>query len=344
MSGILSDNTLLLWLQDESNNDFKVQESMAGIYSYFTQGADDPLDSIKGDDRHHCFLTFQKNKAGISNGTIVHHLAKAPSRMGVTTIYDGKWYMTAGQPICGQQIIPEVPADLFREVGPVQCYTPDRIQRELGNTLDATQLEYVVEDANLPDLVAVSTQRAMWIPNSYAALCLEDNPSLVDVWNRVYGALLQNGHALVCAPLIQFMQYQLMGTGAANVALYNETELPQPRVTADFLRHRSNLLGHLKDSGMHSTSRSSNATAASGGPTGGPFRMSTTQFQAIVEAMRGGQTSPAPSASSTAGTTVTVEKWWSINLPTLLKLSQVDDIDLLPPVWATLAKGPRKEE
>ena len=206
MSGILPDNAL--WLQDKSNNKFKDHDSLAGIYSYFIQGAANLLESIKGDDRHHCFLTFQKDESGASIGTIIHHLAKAPSRMGVNTIYDGNWYMTAGQPIRGQQIIFEVPADLFGKVGGAQCYNPDRIQRELGNTPDVTQLEYVVEDGNLPDLVAITTRRSMWIPNAYAALCLEDSLSPADIWNRVYGMLLQNGHTVVCVPLVQFLQYQ----------------------------------------------------------------------------------------------------------------------------------------
>ena len=342
MSGILPDNALLHWLQDESNDEFPDKDDLAGIYSHFAQGAANPLDAIKGDDRYHCFLTFQKNEAGMSNSTIMHHLAKAPSRIGVTTIYDGKWYMTAGQPIRGQQILAEVPADFFGEVGPVQCYTPDRIQRELGNTPDVTQLEYVVDDANLPDLVAIGTRRAMWIPNSYAALCLEDSLTPVDIWNRVYGAILHNGHGQVCAPLIQFMQYQLLGTGADNSALFTETDLPQPRVTADFLRHRSSLLGHLKDSGMPDMN---NTGGGGGGATGGgPFGMSPAQFQEFVNAMRGGHTAPAPSVNGATGPAGTVEKRWSINLPTLLKLAQVDDIELLPPVWAALAKGPRKEE
>ena len=255
MSGILPDNALLLWLQDESNNEFPDQDALAGIYSYFSQGATNPLDSIKGDDRHHCFLTFSKNEAGDSVGTVVHHLAKALSRMGITTAYDGRWYMTAGQPIRGQQIIFEVPDDLFGEVAPVQCYTPDRIQRELGNTPDATQLEFTVNDANLPDLVAVGMRRSMWIPNSYAALCLlDDDLSPAEIWNRVYGMLLQNGHTAVCSPLVQFMQYQLLGSADTNAALFSDTSLVQPRVAADFLRHRSSLLAHLNTSADATTS------------------------------------------------------------------------------------------
>ena len=343
MSGILPDNALLHWLQDESNNEFPDQDAIAGMYSFFAPGATDPLASIKGDDRHHCFLIFQKGDSGTSVGTIVHHIAQAPSRMGITTAYDGKWYLTAGQPIRGQQIIFEVPGDLFGAVGPAQCFTPDRIQRELGNTPDATQIEYVIGDANLPDLTPITTRRGMWIPNEYAALCLEDNLTPVDIWNRVYGLLLQNGHSVICSPLVQFLQYHLMGAIATNAAIFNDTSLSQPRVTADFLRHRSALLGHLATGGTSTGNNPSNP--GSGGSTAnGPFGMSPAQFQAFIAAMRGGHAGPAPGVANTGNSVGTVDKRWNINLATLLKLTQVSDVNLLPPVWAAIAKGPRKEE
>ena len=341
MSGILPDNALLHWLQDDTNDEFQDQDALASMYSYFTAGSADPLNSIKGDDRHHCFLTFQKGESGDSVGIIVHHIAQAPSRMGITTIYDGKWYLTSGQPVGGQQIIYEVPADLFGEVGPAQCFVPDRIQRELGNTPDATLLTYTANDANLPDLTPITTRRGMWIPNSYAALCLEDNLTPVDIWNRVYGLMLSNGHTVICSPLVEFMQYHLMGAIATNLGIFDDTSLLQPRVNADFLRHRSTLLGHLAPGGNNNKTTQA---GVGGNPTGGPFGMTAAQSQAFVAAMRGGHTGPAPAATSTGNATGTIDKRWSINLPTLLKLTQVSDINMLPPVWGAIAKGPRKEE
>lgn len=89
-------------------------------------------------------------------------------------------------------------------------------------------------------------------------------------------------------------------------------------------------------------------SSSSGGNTasaGGPFGMNPQQFQEFVAAMRSGHTALAPSASGGPNATAgTVNKRWRINLPTLLKLTQVLDINSLPPVWSALAKGPRKEE
>ena len=59
MSGTLPDNALQLWLQDESNDKFRSTEDLDGMYSYFVEGATEPIESIKEDDRHHCFIIFQ---------------------------------------------------------------------------------------------------------------------------------------------------------------------------------------------------------------------------------------------------------------------------------------------
>ena len=178
----------------------------------------------------------------------------------------------------------------------------------------------------------------MWIPNKHAALCLEDGLSPVAVWNRVYPALLQDGLTAVCSPLVQYLQYQLLGTATANDALYTNRDLLQPQVTSEFLRHRASLLSHL------STSTSGGMGGVnSGGQASGAFGMDAAQFQAFIAALCTGHTTPAPAAETTS-TTNTVDKRWSINLSSLLKLTQVSDAVHLPPIWSALAKGPRKEE
>ena len=341
MSGTLPDNALQLWLQDEANDEFRSPEALQGMYTYFLEGATDPIESIKEDDRHHCFIIFQQNDAGSSVCSILHHLARAPTRMGHPTLYDGNWFLTGDQIIGGNQITYALPDTLFTEQDPAQCYTPDRIQREVGNDPTLSKLPIVVDEANLTDLVQITTRRGMWIPNPYAALCLEEGLSPVEVWNRVYGLILRNGHSTICEPLVKFLQYQVMGAVETNTAIFNHEDLLQPRVTADFVRHRTSVLSHLSSTGDNG----SGVSSGGGNPsTGGPFGMDPQQFQAFVEAMRGGHTAPAPASGTSTTSGSTVDKRWSVNLPTLLKFTQVTDIGLLPPVWSAIAKGPRKEE
>ena len=76
MSGTLPDNALQL--QDESNDEFRSTEELEGMYTYFLEGATDPIANIKEDDRHHCFIIFQQNDAGDSVCSMLHHLARAP--------------------------------------------------------------------------------------------------------------------------------------------------------------------------------------------------------------------------------------------------------------------------
>ena len=112
MSGTLPDNALLTWLQDDTNNDYHSVEDLATMYSYFNEDVDDPIDRIKGDDRRHCFIIFEKNEHGNAECVILHRLAQHPSRMGTTTMYDGNWYFTGNQPVGGTQITYALPASL----------------------------------------------------------------------------------------------------------------------------------------------------------------------------------------------------------------------------------------
>ena len=257
--------------------------------------------------------------------------------MGANTPYDGNWYMTGDQPIDSSQITYSLPGSLLTPQAEVQVFTPEKIQIELMADSEVTQLDMTPTEANLEDLDMVSTRRAMWIPNLYASLCQEDGLLPVDVWNRVYGNILQNRHAAVCAPLVQFLQYHLLGSHPSNTAIFTAQELVQPRVTSEFLRHRSSVLSHL----MPPPSTGTNASGASGGINASPMGMTPTQFQDFLNAMRQGHTAPAPAAMTTGtANSGKVEKCWNINLATLLKYNLVGDVKQLPPVWAAIAKGP----
>ena len=58
MPGTLPPVNAMQPLQDESNDEFKSMDDLAGMYSYFAEGAADPINSTKEDDRHHCFIIF----------------------------------------------------------------------------------------------------------------------------------------------------------------------------------------------------------------------------------------------------------------------------------------------
>ena len=220
MSGPLPDNALLAWLQDESNDEFRSTEALATMYNFFATGAENPLERLQEDDRHHSFLIFIEDDQKEVVGLILHHLAQFPSHLRATaTAYDGCWFLTADQPVGGSHITYLLPTNLLDEVDGAQCYKPAHIQRELAHQLDVSQLVVEVSDANLEDLEMIITRRGMWIPNQYAKLCLGGlNPA--EIWTRVYGSMLQNGHTEAWKPLVEFLQYQVQGTGEFNMALF----------------------------------------------------------------------------------------------------------------------------
>jgi len=93
---------------------------------------------------------------------------------------------------------------MFSIGDPVQSFVPNRIQDEIGNDPDLQQLVPEIVNANLEDLELLTSRRSVWIPNQYAALCMDENLTPVEVWKRCYGAILQNGHQDACRVLIQF--------------------------------------------------------------------------------------------------------------------------------------------
>ena len=334
----LPDNALLLWLQDESNNDYLSLEKLEEMYTLFAEDQPDPIEEFKDDDRYHNYLIFADNEEGMASAQVLHHLAKFPKRVGVATPYDNKWYVTSQQPVLGQHITTILPFDLFDPTKDVQTYTTDRIQREISHDPSLESITVEVTNDNLADLVTIKTRRGMWIPNQYAALVLEENLSPAQVWVRLYSQILRDGAIRACKPLIQFLQVQMLGLAAENVALYDsDRELSQPRPSASLSRHRNQVLIHL----MQSTPASLSGIVA---PASGAI--TTANFQDLIDAMRNNQSSsmvPAPIA--VAGTTESrIEKRWSVNLNTLLLFNLANKASDLPAIYGSIADGTRKQE
>ena len=170
-------------------------------------------------------------------------------------------------------------------------------------------------------------------------LCLGERLSPVEVWNRLYNTIIQNGHLEACSPLIRFLQYQLLGSEPDNLAVYQEGDLTQPNASPSFLRHCAEVLVDLVAPTPGNTVPTGNHNA------GSPSGLSAADLQALIQALRSGHAAPAPTATSRAsGSSTTIDKRWSVNLDSLLKYCMVQDVSQLTPVWAALAKGPKKEE
>jgi len=78
---------------------------------------------------------------------------------------------------------------MFTAGVPVQTFSPNQIQGEVGNNPELEQLIPKITDANLKDLLElVTTRSAMQIPNQYAALLLDDDLTPVvtdsDLWGN----------------------------------------------------------------------------------------------------------------------------------------------------------------
>jgi hypothetical protein len=185
------------------------------------------LKLIQADDQNHCFLTFRKEEGGMASALLLHHMTQYPSRLGDDSPFAGQWFVTGGQPVGGVHITYDVPPDMFEISSPMQTYSTDRIQRELGNDISAKTLVPVASTENLADLDLVTTRRSMWIPHQYAALCVDEELSPAEVFTRVYGAILSDGVVDECQPLVDFMRAQIVGSHHSNSCIFLDSELTQ---------------------------------------------------------------------------------------------------------------------
>jgi hypothetical protein len=81
-----------------------------------------------------------------------------------------------------------------------------------------------------------------------------------------------------CAPLLEFLAYQLLGTDRSNEAAF--PELSQPNANAALVRHRQAVMDHLSPS-----TSTNGVNPVIGGDTSG---LSTADFRSLVEALRVG--------------------------------------------------------
>ena len=331
-TSVLPDNAFLLWLQDESNNEYLTPESLTQMYTHLAPQADDPLDTFKDDDRNHSFLVFMKHRdTNISQSYLMHHMSMLAPRVGQPTQHAGRYFLSSGDSIHNQFVTHELNADFLEEVNAQYSFTTDRIQREISHAPDEVQLLVDTEDdANLEDLELLTTRRSMWIPNQYAALLLETGLSPVAVWNRLYPQLLQDGNTISCKPLLTFIQAHIIGNHINNNAIFDESfDLIIPPVDAPLMRNRASVLSHLAPPATMP------AAAPAPVPSTDPILI-----QELVLAMRN-HASPAPLVPSTA---TNMEKRWPTGLDTLLKFTHSSSVADLPKVWQSIAAGPRKSE
>ena len=281
----------------------------------------------------HCFLTFRKEEGGESTALLFHHMARYPSRLGENSPFAGSWYVTGGQPVGGVHITYDVPLDMFGVTSPMQAYTVDRTQRELANDITIKTLIPEPTTENVVDIELISTRRSMWIPNQYAALCVEEDMTPVDIYSRVHAALLQDGVAMECQPLVDFLRAQLVGAHHTNAAIYLESELTQPRSVTSLIRHRNLILRSLSSS-FPSV------------PTSQPSvqGMTIQDLKAFMEVVRDGQSNESKSQRQPSIPVSSVDKKWKVNLQSLLKFSQVTKTTALAPIWFALGDGTKKEE
>ena len=147
----------------------------------------------------------------------------------------------------------------------------------------------------------------MWIPNQYAALCLEEGVSPVDVWGRLYRALRRDSTLEACSTLVDYLQAQLRGNVKSNESPYDADELVEPRTDVSLIRHRTGILQHMEPP---------DAKIAPPAPAPNDVGLMDSDLQELIVSLSSGHITTAPSASEFAHT---IGKRWSVNHSALMK-------------------------
>ena len=337
----LSPNCALhAWLQS-APDPFLAEDELSTVYQLFQALSecsveDQDVDAARlllqfmDDDRFTTFLVASKSDApGLPPRMELLHSPKfLPARLGRSSPHFRKHFCSVGPAVDGH-FITAACRDLF-QLKTCQVKTPATVQETLLAYPEASCLDMsMLDQSDIPTVESVIVPNAIWLPFQYAKLCVDHELTPSAVWKRIYPTILSNGHATACKPLIQFLQAAACHHDDAPRGL--ELEKPIPDLV--ILKERAEALRYL-----HRLHSMPNPMAAS--PASFP------DMTALIQALRASTVNAPLAPLQVAPTTPEefVEKRWLVNQPSLLKLNLVSRASQLPPLWAALARGPRKEE
>jgi hypothetical protein len=125
---------------------------------------------------------------------------------GTSTPWDNKSYAFLGEVIRGQVSIVNFPENAFEEIN-VWVKTDAVMLQNLPQLEQNPVFPPNLPDPDDPEVIEVTTRRAMYLPAVYVPLCLSASGySTKQMWEILYPALVQRQETVVCAPLICWLQ------------------------------------------------------------------------------------------------------------------------------------------
>ena len=267
---------------------------------------------------------------------LYHKLSRFEPRLGQpATQWDDQGFANSGELFHNQPILVNWSNDHFHLV-PVQIRAPtaDTIDAAIAGMDPAAPVEYLGPYADGDagtDVIRV--RRSVYVPSKYVHILLETPLTPIMAWERLRGAIVNDGAAADCAPIITWLRAALThGVGrnrrVPTLALDALPEAPVP--DSALLNHRRSLLlrdfPHLDDAALASAQGD---------------RIAQNLHQLVEEQRITRQAEAARRArddrkdpSSLVGTQVLV----------LMRLCHVNQEEALPPIWGQLASCTKAQQ
>ncbi len=262
-----------------------------------------------------------------------HSISKFTPRLGMpATPWDNFLFATKGDLYENVAQTTYWRSEYFHQVpGQFRVGTPATLDTALGGDplLEQQVGPYNDQDAGTE---IVRCRRCMYCPPKYVALMMDPVTPRV-AWETLYGQIVTDGKVEECKALVQWLQLALVTTDANNPVSPLEANHPAaPIADHILLHHRRQILLQdfpLLDQEAAHRAAQQNQVAQEVGNLAGII-----QHENVLAAQRRAQDKAKPVSSLVGEAGVNV----------LMRLCQVNAVEQLPPIWATLARTPKGQQ
>jgi hypothetical protein len=263
----------------------------------------------------------------------IHSLSKFATRLGQpATLWDDRIFGSVGEVVANQNpITVELPTTAFSRLNQGNQFRVGHAQRMAAMFGADPALELLGEFTNFDaGTELVESRNLVPIPHRYMRYFVSGPLTPRLAWEIVGADIANNNDQVACAPLLNFIRLACTRNAAGDTASpLARAVLDVPLADAALIQHRTELIAH-KLPGLNSTPilAAGQQVAQSLGELVAEQRQSR---QDMVD-------------RHTAITLKTIEEYFGASTHTLLRVCQVANSSLLPPVYQTMADYGKKKE
>jgi hypothetical protein len=263
----------------------------------------------------------------------IHSVAKFSARLGQpATQWDDRIFGSIGEVVANQNPITiELPATAFSRLGGGALHRVGHAQRMAAMFGADPELQLLGEFTNFDaGTELLQSRNLVPIPHRYMRHFISSPLTPRQAWEIVGAEIVNNNDQVACATLLDFIRLSCTRHAEGDTASPLAQEaLVVPLADAALIQHRTELIAH-KLPGLNST------------PVLAAGQQVAQSLGELVAEQRQARQDMAD--RHVASTLKTIEEYFGASTHTLLRVCQVANSSLLPPVYQTMADYGKKKE